>query len=62
MKSRRKPNFTFHMDLIHVSLMINKQTGGEMEGKEKAKKRKGRERGRRAKLVNYAFQKQGSII
>ena len=60
MKSSRKLNFTFHMDLFHVSLMINKQTGGEREGKEKAKKRKGRER--RARLMNYPFQKQVSII
>ena len=43
------------LDLLQVSLLINKQTGGR-------RRRKGRGRGRRARLVDYALRKRGSIF
>ena len=48
------PEVGVGMDLLQVSLSINKQTGG--------KKKKKRERGRRARLVDYAFRKRGSAF
>ena len=47
---------THNLDLLQVSLLINKQTGGK-----KKKKREGKGVWR-ARLVDYAFRKRGSAF
>ena len=43
------------LDLPKVSFLINKQMGG---GQKEEERGKGKERGGRARLVNYAFRKR----